>query len=71
MYTTIEADIKNGKITGAEAEKLPAHAHVLITLLNSKIDNESSGPVFGCAQGQIVLSADFDQPLDDFSEYMV
>ena len=33
MYTTIEADIENGKITGPEVGKLPANAHVLITLL--------------------------------------
>jgi hypothetical protein len=34
MYTTIEADIDNGKICGQEASKLPTHAHVLITLLS-------------------------------------
>jgi hypothetical protein len=33
MYTTIEADIKNGRITGPESQKLPAMAHVLITLI--------------------------------------
>jgi antitoxin (DNA-binding transcriptional repressor) of toxin-antitoxin stability system len=27
-------------------------------------------PVFGCAKGQILMAEDFDQPLDDFSEYM-
>jgi antitoxin (DNA-binding transcriptional repressor) of toxin-antitoxin stability system len=26
-------------------------------------------PVFGCARGQVVIHDDFDQPLDDFSEY--
>jgi len=34
MYTTIEADIENGRITGPESRKLPAMAHVLITLLS-------------------------------------
>ena len=33
MYTTIEADIENGLLKGAEVGNLPAHAHVLITLL--------------------------------------
>jgi hypothetical protein len=33
MYTTIEADIENGHVMGPEAGKLPASAHVLITLL--------------------------------------
>ena len=35
MYTTIEADIENGQIKSPEIEKLPAKAHVLITLLGS------------------------------------
>lgn len=33
MYTTIEADIDNGVIHTPEMSKLPAHAHVLITLI--------------------------------------
>ena len=36
MYTTIEADIENGQLKGSEVGKLPAHAHVLITLLDKK-----------------------------------
>jgi hypothetical protein len=40
MYTTIEADIKNGRITGPESQKLPAMAHVLITLLSRKVEEE-------------------------------
>jgi antitoxin (DNA-binding transcriptional repressor) of toxin-antitoxin stability system len=28
-------------------------------------------PVFGCARGQVVVHDDFDQPLDDFKEYML
>ena len=27
-------------------------------------------PQFGCAKGSFVLSPDFDEPLDDFKEYM-
>ena len=27
-------------------------------------------PLFGCDQGKIALSDDFDEPLDDFQEYM-
>jgi len=34
MVTTIEADIKNVKIIGPNAAKLPAIAHVRITLLS-------------------------------------
>ena len=35
MYTTIEADIENGRLMGPEIPKLPPYAHVLITLLTS------------------------------------
>ena len=35
MYTTIEADIENGRIKGSEVGTIPDHAHVLITLLGS------------------------------------
>lgn len=34
MYTTIEADIENGRISSPEMQKLPAVAHVLITLIS-------------------------------------
>ncbi len=27
-------------------------------------------PQFGCAKGSFVLAPDFDEPLDDFNEYM-
>ncbi len=27
-------------------------------------------PKFGSAKGEIIISADFDEPLDDFKEYM-
>jgi len=67
MYTTIEADIKNGQIMGKDAFRLPNKAHVLITLLKPEVE---SRPVFGCAKGQVELSDDFDEPLDDFSDYM-
>lgn len=44
MYTTIEADIKNGRIQSAEAQKIPEEAHVLITFLS---ENPQSLPGSG------------------------
>jgi len=41
MYTTIEADIENGRIRSPEIQKLPSVAHVLITLLPGKGGKES------------------------------
>lgn len=44
MYTTIEADIKNGRIQSAESQQIPAEAHVLITfLIEKKVALPSSG----------------------------
>jgi hypothetical protein len=42
MYTTIEADIENGRIRSPEIRKLPSIAHVLITLLPRKAEE---GPI--------------------------
>lgn len=39
MYTTIEADIENGQITGPEVGELPRKAHILITVLSEKHPN--------------------------------
>ena len=35
MYTSIEAELENGRVKSPELEKLPAVAHVLITWLAS------------------------------------
>jgi len=41
-------------------------------LLDKQFSNkdEQRRPKFGCAKGSFVLSPDFDEPLDDFMEYM-
>jgi len=40
----------------------------LLSKRNSEIKKKR--PKFGCAKGQIYLSPDFDEPLDDFKDYM-
>ncbi len=70
MYAMIEADIENGRVKSPELQKLPAIAHVMITWIQSSVEKSHPKPVFGCAKGQLALSEDFDEPLDDFSEYM-
>ncbi len=63
MYTTIEADIINGQVKGAEVKKLPARAHVLITLLSFP---DKGRPSFGtCTSKKIKLAADAFKPLSD------
>jgi hypothetical protein len=37
----------------------------------SEVDTQKRAvPVFGCLEGQIQMSDDFDEPLEDFKEYM-
>ena len=40
----------------------------LLTKRKKEVKNRK--PVFRCAKGQIYISPDFDEPLDDFKEYM-
>ena len=58
MYTTIEADIENGRITGPEAGKLPAHAHVLITLLRQAEGAQSVKYDFSEIAGKLKWTGD-------------
>ncbi len=40
-------------------------------LLNKRRkETKKKKPKFGCAQGKIYMSPDFDEPLDDFKDYM-
>ncbi|MFW5759274.1 MAG: DUF2281 domain-containing protein [Bacteroidota bacterium] len=39
-------------------------------LAKKKKEIKKKKPKFGCAKGQIYISPDFDEPLDDFKEYM-
>jgi hypothetical protein len=39
-------------------------------LSKRKKENKKKTPKFGCAKGQTYISPDFDEPLNDFKEYM-
>jgi len=39
-------------------------------LMSKRKKSQVRQPVFGSAKGRIQMSADFDEPLDDFKEYM-
>ena len=63
MARTIEADIKNGKIIGPNAAKLPAVARVRITILGPA---NTKRPAFGtCTSDEVKLSKDAFAPLND------
>jgi hypothetical protein len=39
-------------------------------LSKQKSTNKIKKPKFGCAKGRFKMSPDFDEPLEDFKEYM-
>jgi len=42
---------------------------VILTFTPAKTEQKKV-PVFGCAKGQFRMAEDFDEPLEDFKEYM-
>lgn len=53
-------------------ESLKAEVNDFIDFLmhKRKHDKKRKQPKFGAAKGQIYISPDFDEPLEDFKEYM-
>jgi Protein of unknown function (DUF2281) len=43
---------------------------VKVTATMEAVANTGAQPRFGCLAGKIELSPDFDEPLEDFKEYM-
>ena len=54
------------------SKDLKSEVNDFVDFLLSKRQNEkkSKQPKFGCAKGEIYISSDFDEPLEDFNEYM-
>jgi hypothetical protein len=46
-----------------------SRSEFLRSAMNEKLSADMRIPVFGCAQGQFKMAADFDEPLEDFREY--
>jgi hypothetical protein len=53
-------------------DSLKAEVNDFIDFLMTKRkkDHKKKQPIFGSAKGQIYISPDFDEPLEDFKEYM-
>ncbi len=51
-------------------ENLRAEVIDFIEFLEKKYETKKVHPKAGCMQGTFVLSKDFDEPLEDFKEYM-
>jgi hypothetical protein len=60
LHLPLPADLRHGKIK------------VVATLLS--VESDATGPSnrkgFGCLKGKISMAPNFDEPLDDFKDYM-
>jgi hypothetical protein len=53
-------------------DELKSEVNNFVDFLLSKRnkENKKKQPKYGCAKGQIYISPDFDEALEDFKEYM-
>ncbi|NOX47720.1 MAG: DUF2281 domain-containing protein [Chlorobi bacterium] len=59
------------KISYLPAElKTQINDFVDFLLSKRKKEEKKKQPKYGCAKGQIYMSPDFDEPIEDFKEYM-
>ena len=51
---------------------LKSEVYDFVDFLFTKLKKElkEKKPMFGCAKGRFKMSSDFDDPIDDFKEYM-
>jgi len=52
------------------AEYVGEEVEILVFPVNGFDASTKPVPVFGCLKGQIKMADDFDEPLEDFKEYM-
>ena len=50
--------------------KMEVNHFIEFLLQKQKNQEKNKKPQFGCAKGKFRMSADFDEPLEDFKEYM-
>jgi len=61
------------KLSMLSSEPLKQELMFYLDYLLNRQFSEKEGkrvPKFGCAKGMFVMAPDFDEPLDDFKEYM-
>ncbi len=63
MYTTIEAQLHNGTLSGPEVDRLPQQARVLITLLGPV--SHGRRPAIGTRTSHVEVAEDAFAPLSD------
>jgi hypothetical protein len=56
VHLPLPAELRNGPVK--------------VTAMLEAADNPARRPQFGCLAGKIEMAPDFDQPLEDFQDYM-
>lgn len=71
MLTAISGTFTNGQIVLERLPKFKKQTKVLV-IFEEEVEKstESKKRTFGISKGNIELSSDFNEPLDDLKEYM-
>ncbi|MNL84521.1 hypothetical protein D3C87_2125120 [compost metagenome] len=71
MLTTIEGIYENGKVILKESPPVKKNSKVLVTFMSDDIDTSASQKrKLGTMTGTIKMADDFNESLDDLSEYI-
>ncbi|RNL56596.1 DUF2281 domain-containing protein [Pedobacter jejuensis] len=70
MLATVKGYYEKGKIVLNEKAPVLSKTDVIVTFLTDDKPNNILKRTPGAFKGKITLSEDFDEPLDDFKEYM-
>ena len=65
---TVNIPAGSRRLTIDVPREIPA-GEVILTF-TPKTAEQKKVPVFGCLKGQIWMAEDFDEPLEDFKDYM-
>lgn len=67
MTITQTVDIPDTRLLNIKVPQEVPVGQVILTYTPAKTKKT---PVFGCAKGQFRMAEDFDEPLEDFKDYM-
>ncbi|MFM2049280.1 MAG: hypothetical protein RI955_1828 [Bacteroidota bacterium] len=73
MLQTIKGVYENGQIVFSEKPPFKNHSEVIITAIETENYNQKNTQittrVLGGLDGRIIISSDFDEPMDELQEY--
>lgn len=70
MLTTTQGTYDNGQIIWDEMPPVQKRTKVIVTFLEEKPNTTQKPGIAGSLEGRGSIPADFNEPLDDLSDYM-